>query len=358
MKAEHRKELETNILADRMGRVLRTSKETSSTAIWYWVVGVGLVLLAAFLLNRYFIWSADRAATAWGYLESGDEQALLQVAQQFPTQNVGKAARFQLAFRDLWFDGISKLGANPNEAKSYIFKAQQEYAKLVKDCQNDPVFLAEALYSLAVIEETGAIDDPELLKTAVTAYKRVVKEAKDSAFAKLAQDRLDVLDVPAAVEGEDAKAREEREAREIRLAEIRGMYNYLKTDLRMRGMPGMPGMPQMEDAQFKKFLEEFRAKHPEIQGKAKPGEEAKLPEIKGPEVKAPDGKVPETKTPDGKTPDPKTPGVKGPDGKTLDPKLPAIAPPPPVPIPDAPGAKAPDPTTPAAPPDEKKSDKK
>jgi hypothetical protein len=354
MKAEHRKELETNILADRVGRVLRSSKDTSTTAVWYMVAAICVVLLGAFLLNRWFIVSAQRSATAWGALESGDPQALQQLVEQYPTQNVGKSARFQIAFEMLWVYGISKLGANPAEAKNYILRAQDEYAKLAKECQYDPVFLAEALYGLAVIEETGAIDDPDMLKSAVTAYKRVTKEAKDTAFAKLAQDRLDVLDVPAAVDGEDMKTREEREAREAKLADIRDMYSHLKKEFHGRGMPG--NMPPMDDAQFKKFL----AKHPEIESKAKPGPDEKLPDIKGPDVKAPDGKVPETKTPDGKTPSPKTPAPKGPDGKTPAAKLPAIAPPaPPGPIPEPPGAKAPVPKTPpAAPPDEKKSDKK
>ena len=173
MKAEHRKELETNILADRMGRVLRSSKETSTTAMWYWVAAVCVVLLGAFLLNRWFIFSAEGSATAWGFLESGDPQALKQLVQQYPTQNVGKAARFQIAFEKLWVYGISKLGANPAEAKSNILDAQEDYTRLAKECQYDPLFLAEALYGLAVIEETGAIDDPDMLKSAVTAYKRV-----------------------------------------------------------------------------------------------------------------------------------------------------------------------------------------
>jgi hypothetical protein len=348
MKAEHRKELETNILADRMGRVLRTSKETSPVSLWYWVLGIGLLLVAALLINRWFIFSGERTAKEWVMFESGDQQDLFRLAQANKSQNVGKAARFQIAFEKLWIVGITKLAANTAEAKSNILDAREDYEALAKECQYDPVFLPEALYGLAVIEETGAIDDPDKLKTAVTAYKRVVKEAKDSAFAKLAQERIDALEVPPAVEGDDAKAREDREIRETKLREIAGMYNYLKNDLRPRGMPGMPGMPQMDEAQWKKFLEDFKAKHPEIQ---KPAAEVKLPpEIKGPDVKPSDVKPPETKSPDGKT-DPKTPATKGPDGKE---KLPDIAPPPPAAIPAAPGAKAPD----ATPPDAKKDEKK
>jgi hypothetical protein len=355
MKAEHRKELETNILADRMGRVLRGTKETSTTAIWYWVVGIGLALLVTFLIMRWFNYSAEISAKNWALLESGEQPALDYLAK-LSNQNVAKAARFQLAFENLWVRGIRELGGNTGAAKNSILDARDEYERLAKECQYDP-FLGEALYGLAVIEETAAIEDTDKLKTAVTAYKRVVKEAKDSAFAKLAQDRLDVLDVPAAVDGEDAKTREEREIRETKLREIIGMYNYMKNDLRPRGLPGLPGMQGMDPAQQKKFLDEIRAKHPEW---GKPPVDVKLPEITAPDVKAPDGKVPDDKTPktpDGKTPAPdaKTPAAKGPDGKEV---LPTIAPPPPAPIPPAPGANAPAPTTPDAKTDDKKSDKK
>ena len=373
MKAEHRKELETNILADRMGRVLRGTQETPTTTIWYWVIGVCLVLLVTFLVMRWFTWTAERTAREWEAFESGDQQALLQLAQQ-NTQNAGKAARLQVAFEKLWVVGISKLGGqNTAEAKSNILDARDDYESLAKDCQYDPVFLAEALYGLAVIEETQAIDDDEKLKSAVTAYQRVVKDAKESGFAKLAEDRLKVLEVPAEPQKPERKKDEDLDsfklreaeydklfdAREVALArvnEVKSMYKYLKVDLRPRGLPGIPGMPQPDDPQFKKFLEDFKAKHPEISGKVKPDLDVKLPEIKAPDIKVPDAKAPTT--PDGKTPDPKTPATKGPDGKD---KLPDIIPPPPAPIPPAPpapGVNAPAPTTPDAKTDDKKSDKK
>src|SRR5262249_37322944 len=157
------------------------------------------------------------AAAAWGDLELGDEQRVDLVGKKFPTQNVGKAARLQLAFKHLWFGGVRQLGLNANEAKNNILTARDQYERLALDCKYDPGDLGAALYGLAVIEETSALDDVENLKSAVTAYKRVVKEAKDSAFAKWAQERIDVLDVPPPVDGEDAKAKEDREARQTRL---------------------------------------------------------------------------------------------------------------------------------------------
>jgi hypothetical protein len=248
MKAEHRKELETNILADRMGRVLRGSHETQMQTVWYWVIGIVVVFIVFFLGYRWYVTRQESAAEAWVALESGDEQGLDVLARKYASQNVGKAARMQLAFERLWARGIRQLGANTVEAKNNISIAREDYEKLAVDCKSDPVFLGEALYGLAVVEETEAISDPDKLKSAVTAYRRVVKEAKDTAFAKLAQDRADLLEVPAAVDGEDAKAREEREARLKKLDEIQRIYRYLHGDLGKRFGGGLPGDPFMGDA--------------------------------------------------------------------------------------------------------------
>src|SRR4051794_33450609 len=86
MKAEHRKELETNVLADRLGHLVTNFKQgiSRSTAIVLGVIALGVVL---FLIWRYFhLASQDRNASlwfAWDQLNAPEE--FDRLAAQNPT---------------------------------------------------------------------------------------------------------------------------------------------------------------------------------------------------------------------------------------------------------------------------------
>ena len=60
------------------------------------------------------------------------------------------------------------------------------------------------------------------------------------------------------------------------------MYSHLKKEFRGRGMPGIPGMPQMDEAQFKKFFDEWKAKHPEIETQGEAGRRREVAGHQGP----------------------------------------------------------------------------
>jgi hypothetical protein len=228
MKAEHRKELETNILADKMGKFISSSHGRPSRGVVFYAV-IGLVAaLAVFLVYRWYVNSATRLGTAWYLLEDGAPQTIEQMANSTEANAATKAARFQVAYETLWLTGMKQLGSRPKEAMQRIQMAEEIYRKLAEACKGDPIYEPEALYALAVIEETRAINDRTNLVTALEKYKAVTKLNKDSAFAKLAQERVEALE-------DDEKNRQ-----------INRFYQDLEENLR-RTMPRIPGLPGLEE---------------------------------------------------------------------------------------------------------------
>src|SRR5262249_47978353 len=116
MKAEHRKELHTNALADRMGKLLKGMRSrTQSTSLMVWVI----ILLAVGTLGAwwYFSTSARRARSAlWVGLddtgEARSDDRYLENLEQFAKANPGtvpaRVARFQIARTNLR-DGLQRL---------------------------------------------------------------------------------------------------------------------------------------------------------------------------------------------------------------------------------------------------------
>lgn len=241
MKAEHRKELETNILADKMGKLITGAKHGPSRGFLFYAV-IGLVSVAAlFLLYRYFATSSTRSGPQWYKFEDGSQEAVIEVVTKGGNDTPSKAARFQLAYENLWIYGIKSLGgSNPAAAKRKIEEAEDNYKKLAELCKDDPVFQPEALYALAVIEETKAInfrdkrdgeEEIDYIAEALAKYKAVVKANSGSAFAQLAQQRIDEL------ENEDKNR------------DIRRFYQDLRVTLRRNEMPVFPpGMGKIPPA--------------------------------------------------------------------------------------------------------------
>lgn len=185
MKAEHRKELQTNVLADKVGHMIQGAKQgPSRLAVWALVGGLAL-LIGGWLWHRYRISSETTQSQTWTYFEDGSKEALKVVRQLDPNSNAGKAARYQMAFENFWLHGIKMLGGNAKLAMSVLEHAEADYKKLAEECKSDPVLYPEALYALAVIEETRAIESRDHLDTALEKYKEVVKANKESAFADL-----------------------------------------------------------------------------------------------------------------------------------------------------------------------------
>lgn len=196
MKAEHRKELETNALADKVGQIITGAKQGPSRGFLFYAVIAIVAAVGIFLIYRWYATSSTRVGTMWFKLEDGSRDFIEDLAKSAPNENPGKAARFQLAYEFLWVRGIKLLGARPLEAKRFIEEAEAYYTKLAESTKGDAVFEPEALYGLAVIEETRAIDNRDNLASAIDKYRAVVKVNEKSAFAQLAQQRIDDLENP------------------------------------------------------------------------------------------------------------------------------------------------------------------
>jgi len=161
MKAEHRKELQTNQLADWLGRTVESAKHGNRS----WTVGAAIALgvLALFGIYFYFLGNSSSATTAWAQLSTA--QANIDALDKIGAENanqVGRAARFEVS-RLLYSEGIRDL-ANPDTRASAIAKlerARANYEKLAEECKKDaPILEQEALMWTARAEEAlmGAVN--------------------------------------------------------------------------------------------------------------------------------------------------------------------------------------------------------
>jgi len=190
MKAEHRKELKTNVLAETLEKTLQSIKEGPSrgTLLTLGVVALALVL---FFTWRYFATSAREDDSSrwlrWDSLIAA--QQLEAFAQDKDIQGTpqGRLARFQVARLDL-FEGLRQLGSSRNQGVESITRAAQAYVKLVDDTQDVPLLQQEALMGAAKAYES--LGD---LKKAQTYYDRLTREHPQSALGQAAAKDLQRL---------------------------------------------------------------------------------------------------------------------------------------------------------------------
>jgi hypothetical protein len=243
MKAEHRKELETNTLADRMGHVMQRVKTGRRSTFFIYVI-VGAVLVVG-LYFAYFTYISGKQETSerWIFLDDGGMKNLGDLATKEPESMPGKAARFQMAWIAYWELGVKRLGAEPEDAKQKLNFASDSYKTLIKDCADDELFEPQALLGFAVVEETKAIVDTTFLLKALEAYKAVVEKSENkymnTAEGKFAQERIDIL--------KDEKKRNE----------LAAVYTDLRDGLNVRALPAAlpnlqaplfpPGHPPLPD---------------------------------------------------------------------------------------------------------------
>lgn len=207
MKAEHRKELETNILADRMGRLVRKVKTRPKGRTLLYVFLTIVALLVLIIFWRLRLESAREASALWTDLEDGSRPSIDRLSgglnwfakqgkeESYGTTNAGKAARFQLAWFIFWERGVKFLSVAPQLALTELERAELMYLDLAEACKGDPLWEPEALYNLAVIEETRAVQDRDHLRKARELYEKLAtnEEYKETAHGKLAAERAERL---------------------------------------------------------------------------------------------------------------------------------------------------------------------
>jgi len=195
MKAEHRKELQTNSLADFLGRTVRRARSGPQIP-WFWLFAaflVVIVVLGFFWIRRN---RALESADAWAKIEYNDRKSLQDLDSEFKDTKQGQAARFTLAYSILW-DGIRLLGGEDAkygvQAAQFLDAAKQIFTQLAEECKDDNERLAEAKYHLAVTEEAMAcIKGPLVLEDAKKRFEELTRgDLANTPYGALAKKRFD-----------------------------------------------------------------------------------------------------------------------------------------------------------------------
>jgi tetratricopeptide (TPR) repeat protein len=205
MKAEHRKELQTNFLADRMGRLLQGVRSgpqsKSSAAVW-----VLTILTLGTLLLWYIAGARSNQSPLWVKFEEdtlrGDTDNLRLLAKENPGTLPARAARFQSA-RLLLEKGLAGLYSNDHEQKIRdVGKARELFQGLAKECIDDPVLASQALLGAGKAEEAlvGIPNggDPEQslgeFDEALKYYRELTEKYPNTPAGVTAQERLNNLE--------------------------------------------------------------------------------------------------------------------------------------------------------------------
>ena len=193
MKAEHRKELQTNLLADRLGRAVQTLTHVPSRST---LIYLGLAALAVVLILTWRWFSASSEASSserWRKLDEvvfGEQLDDFLKDKEVQGTRQGLVARFKEA-RRLLQDGLRDLAAQKTRSTESIEKATQAYEALLKESLPAPLLQQEALWGAAKgYEALGNLDK------ARTYYERLTREHGNSARGKDAEKALARLDDP------------------------------------------------------------------------------------------------------------------------------------------------------------------
>jgi len=194
MDADTRHQLKTNELVQLLSRI-----DLSDRRLWYWIVGVGLVVVLYFgwkLRN----WQARAALDLeWQSLRSLDTStkhgdAPLEQLRRLISENsdprVVAAARLRLG--NALFE---RAGENTAESSSYLDEAVRELAAVAESADVPPAMPAAALFKLGKVYETRREFDQ-----ARQVYERLRDDSRFEGvpFRELAADRLELLDKLAA----------------------------------------------------------------------------------------------------------------------------------------------------------------
>lgn len=196
MKAEHRKELQTNVLADKLGRVLHNMREGPSRATW--VVLSVVVLVVILGLVWYYFWKSKEESTSalwlkWDNISSERELESFADSKDHQGTPQVRLARFQVARLKLQ-NGTRQLGdaESRDDAFKSIRAAAESYEKLYDESAETPVLQQEALTGAAKAHE--CLGD---LRRAKELYERLADKFPDSTLGENAKKQLARLNDPA-----------------------------------------------------------------------------------------------------------------------------------------------------------------
>lgn len=215
MKAEHRKELKTNWLADHLGRwwtALRagTASRTYVSVGIFVVLAIVVVIVWQFLLNRQEFngqaWFAVETALqpSGGMFAGPDTEKSVKELEEVAGKNkgsiAGRAARYQLA-RMLLDHGLQDLYSGSEKDRltqaANVEKARTLYRELAVETSDNPILAQEAMMGTAKAEEAlagvrkegGTTETRGSLDEALKLYGQLASKYPDSFPGKAAGDR-------------------------------------------------------------------------------------------------------------------------------------------------------------------------
>ena len=153
MKAEERKELQTNSLVRFFGRIKDNFKGTPSrraTVIW----GIILLALVVFIAWKFIAnANARRNSERWTKLNTAtDADQLKELIAQNKGTMAAHAARLQVARGELE-DGLTALYTDPSLAKEKLDSAAESFEDLAKQFKAVPVLVQDCLFSAGLAQE-------------------------------------------------------------------------------------------------------------------------------------------------------------------------------------------------------------
>jgi hypothetical protein len=202
MKAEHRKALHTNVLADRMGRLVQGMKSGSRpTSVGVWIIGAIVLGIA---VAWYFAKSSMAGQSrAWVELNTaGDSSTLKRIALENAGTLAARTARFQQA-RLLLRQGLQQVyGITRTEGLIHLEEAAKIYGELIAECSGNALLQQEALMGAAKAEEARLIgiskqDEADKFDAqfnrSLELYQRLARDYPESYLGEAAQQHARTL---------------------------------------------------------------------------------------------------------------------------------------------------------------------
>lgn len=188
MKAEQRKELQTNSLVrfvGRLGHGFKSNTSRRTAVVW----GIVLLALVVFIGWRIVAGISERKnSRRWLELDMasapGDLETLIKQNKGTVQANV---ARLLQARQDLK-DGLTELYSNYEAASEKLKQAAGTYDHLAKRFKNTPILMQECMLGAGKAHEgLGELDE------ALSRYEDLANRNQDSALAQEAGKRADYI---------------------------------------------------------------------------------------------------------------------------------------------------------------------
>jgi hypothetical protein len=190
MKAEHRKELQTNVLAEQLARAYESLKQGPSRTTLYWIGGAVAVVAVVLLFRWFMSSSAEVASDRWKTLdEVVFAEQLDNVLEKGTLKDTpqGRLARYKEARLNL-SQGLRELGFSRDLGRKHVEEATKAYEDLARKRERVDLLYQEALWGAAKGHE--ALGD---LAEARKYYAQLSKEFPTSALGKDAAAAIDRL---------------------------------------------------------------------------------------------------------------------------------------------------------------------